>query len=174
MKHTKIVVAILILVILISLSCSEKEINACWDGSNVDSYVGCLEATIDLHELMGLSSSSGKKILLYFNAIGCLNCRRMENEVLSSPEVQSTISQMFVFRTYYVDSREMLTEKSYEEPLVREGDFKSVGEVNSKIQGILLKSGSQPFFAILDERLRTVDELSLELNVDEFLSFLGK
>lgn len=59
----------------------------------------------DLEEARVYALQAGKPLLLDFTGWGCVNCRKMEEEVWSRPEVRKRLAEDVVLVSLYVDER---------------------------------------------------------------------
>lgn len=116
---------------------------------------------------------SNKPLLIYFNSLACVNCRKMEENVLNEENVISQINKNYKFLTLYVDDMEKFEEedRQYNE---RGKLIRTNGQLNSDYQIKLTRTGSQPIFVILKNK-ETIDSLvGYTPNASNFLKFLNK
>ncbi len=102
----------------------------------------------------------GKPILLDFTGHACVNCRKMEQQVWSDPEIKRKIAEDFVLISLYVDEKIELPEseqKTVELTGGRTKKLRSVGNKWAAFQEIRFGVNAQPFYVILnqDEELMT-------------------
>ena len=69
-----------------------------------------LPGYFDLDEGMAAAKALNKPVMLDFTGHSCANCRKMEAEVWSNPEVLRRIKQDFVLVSLYVDESTELPE----------------------------------------------------------------
>ena len=67
-----------------------------------------LTAYFDLNEGMAAAKALNKPIMLDFTGHSCTNCRKMENEVWSNPEVLKKLKHDFVIISLYTDEKTAL------------------------------------------------------------------
>ncbi len=89
------------------------------------------------------AKQENKPILLDFSGYGCVNCRKMEANVLSVPKVQELMKE-YVFITLYVDSRQDENGNGVED-----------GVEYSRLQRERFRSNAQPYWV----RLTSAEEL---------------
>lgn len=99
------------------------------------------------------AKATGKKILLDFTGYACVNCRRMEENVWTKPEVLELMHAEFVVISLYVDDKKKLplTEQftyTTKDGAVRE--VKTVGDKWALFETENFKNNAQPLYAILD------------------------
>lgn len=97
-----------------------------------------------------------KPILIYFTAIGGVNCREMEENVLGTKEVSTFIRKEFIFIPLSVDDRTKLPKEHWiKNPLNNKHTkglrpFSTIGNFNSHFQSRISRTCCQPMFIILD------------------------
>jgi thiol:disulfide interchange protein DsbD len=90
-----------------------------------------------------------KPILIDFTGWGCVNCRKMEEQVWSDPRVLEILRNEVVLISLYVDEREKLPkEEQYVSPVTGK-KIRTVGNKWSEFQIKHFKSNSQPQYLIL-------------------------
>ncbi|MEJ2162476.1 MAG: cytochrome c biogenesis protein CcdA [Robiginitalea sp.] len=110
----------------------------------------------DFEEGVEASRVSGKPILLDFTGWACVNCRKMEEQVWSDPEVFTLLRDEFVLISLYVDDRTLLPEKeqfTYEFKNGRRKEIESVGDYWSTFQNLNFGAVSQPYYVLLSPEL---------------------
>lgn len=117
------------------------------------------------------AKQSGKPILIYFNAIGSVNCRQFERKLDASGVLKKMINENFELVILYVDDRTLLDESAWVERAGR--PLKTVGAVNNYIQIDKTQTGSQPKFSIFDQDENLVDMMR-NGSEQELLTFLTK
>jgi thiol:disulfide interchange protein DsbD len=101
-----------------------------------------------------------KPLLIDFTGWACVNCRRMEEQVWTDPEVNKMIRENFVIVSLYVDERRGLKASQQQTYLTKAGlkkDIITVGDQWATFQSENFEAVSQPQYAILshDEKLLT-------------------
>ncbi len=90
-----------------------------------------------------------KPILLDFTGWACVNCRKMEENVWSDPEVYPILRDKFIIISLYVDDRKILDEKNQFDFQLPNGRIKRINTVGKKwatFQTINFNTASQPFY----------------------------
>ena len=67
----------------------------------------------DFDSGLSYAKSQNKPILLDFTGWACVNCRRIEENVWTDPEVYNLINDNFVLISLYVDDRKELDVKDF-------------------------------------------------------------
>ena len=93
----------------------------------------------DYGEAVSCAIKQGKPMLLIFTGHGCVNCRKMEENVWSDPRVRQMMQQDFVMCSLFTDDRTMSADGQ-----------KTIGEANTELQISKFKINAQPYYVILD------------------------
>jgi thiol:disulfide interchange protein DsbD len=100
----------------------------------------------------------------------------MEEQVWSTPEVFSLLSEDYVLVSLYVDDRKPLSEDqqfSYAQPNGRIKQLKTVGDKWATFQTINFKNNSQPYYILLDQDLNLLNKpVGYTPDVDEYADWL--
>jgi thiol:disulfide interchange protein DsbD len=135
-----------------------------------------LEAYKDFDQGMAAAKASGKPLMIDFTGWACVNCRKMEEQVWSTPEVFELLSQEYVLVSLYVDDRKALLadeQFSYAQPNGRIKKLKTVGDKWATFQTINFKNNSQPYYILLDEDLNMLNKpVGYTPDVDEYAEWL--
>jgi len=129
----------------------------------------------DFDSGLSYAKSQNKPILLDFTGWACVNCRRIEENVWTDPEVYSLINDNFVLISLYVDDRKELDVKDFITLKYKSGKekiIKTVGEKGATFQAINFKSASQPYYVLLDNNLRILNKPIQYTSKDNYLSWL--
>jgi thiol:disulfide interchange protein len=98
------------------------------------------------------AEAEDKPILLDFTGWACVNCRKMEENVWSRPEVFRLLNEEFVIISLYVDDRKELPEAlqfNFQYPNGRIKTIKTVGEKWATFQSLNFASASQPYYVLM-------------------------
>jgi thioredoxin-related protein len=98
------------------------------------------------------AEAEDKAILLDFTGWACVNCRKMEENVWSRPEVFRLLNEEFVIISLYVDDRKELPEAlqfNFQYPNGRIKTIKTVGEKWATFQSLNFASASQPYYVLM-------------------------
>ena len=106
----------------------------------------------DFEEGRTYAEANEKPILLDFTGWACINCRKMEENVWSKPEIFKLLNEEYVIISLYVDDRKMLSDNEkfdlqYPNGLVK--TIKTLGEKWAAFQNINFSSASQPFYVLM-------------------------
>lgn len=102
----------------------------------------------DFEEGLQYAKEAQKPILLDFTGWACINCRKMEENVWSFPEVHKELEK-YVLISLYVDDRKELPKELHFDYQKTNGKIKRITTVGSKwatFQTINFSTASQPFY----------------------------
>lgn len=100
-----------------------------------------------------------KPILLDFTGWACVNCRKMEEQVWSDPEVFQLLQNNFVLISLYVDDRTSLPEEAqftFEFNNGRRKTIETVGDYWSTFQNLNFGAVSQPYYVLVSPDLEVL------------------
>ena len=109
--------------------------------------------TKDYFEAIELSKKYNKPILVVFTGMACVNCRKLENQIWSDPEVNKLISK-YILAQLYVDVRKEVPEHKIDE-CYADGRWKKSKIINttgkqwSTLQTLTFGKNTQPLHIIL-------------------------
>lgn len=109
-----------------------------------------LQGYFDYKQGMEFAKKAGKPVLLDFKGHACTNCKKMETNVWSDPEVLRRLRDNFTIIALYVDDRTKLPESEWVKSSV-DGKVKStMGKVNEDFEISRFKTNALPLYVILD------------------------
>jgi thiol:disulfide interchange protein DsbD len=134
-----------------------------------------LEGYFDYEEALAASKRENKPIFVDFTGHGCVNCREMEANVWSDPEVLKRLQEDFIVVALYVDDKKKLPEDQW---YVSEYDGKkkkTIGKQNADLQIRKYNVNAQPYYVLLDENGNDLAEpTAYDLDVSKFVKFLDE
>lgn len=93
-----------------------------------------------------------KPILLDFTGWACVNCRKVEENIWTKPDIFTLLRDEVVLVSLYVDDRKPLTEEDQQTMTYADGSsrtLKTVGQKWSAFQALNFKSVSQPYYVLM-------------------------
>ncbi|HVZ26156.1 MAG TPA: cytochrome c biogenesis protein CcdA, partial [Sediminibacterium sp.] len=122
-----------------------------------------LEANVinDYDRALALAREQHKPVLIDFTGWACVNCRKMEENVWTQPDVKKYIEDNYILVSLYVDDRAKLApEKRISNYTTRNGDQKDIitaGDKWATFESENFKQTTQPLYGILnlDEKVMT-------------------
>jgi len=127
----------------------------------------------DLSEGIAAAKILNKPIMLDFTGHSCANCRKMEAEVWSDPEVLRRIKQDFVLISLYVDESTALPEN--EQYTNKEGErIITLGDKNLDYEISKFGFNAQPLYMFLDVNGNPLSDIKYgyDSNVPKFINHL--
>lgn len=104
----------------------------------------------DFNEGLAYAQKHDKPILLDFTGWACVNCRKMEENVWSSPEVYTELEKYVLISLYIDDKKELPKELQFD---FKNGNrikhIKTVGSKWATFQAINFATASQPYYVQL-------------------------
>ncbi|UBZ06972.1 thioredoxin family protein [Salegentibacter mishustinae] len=135
-----------------------------------------LEAYKDWDKGLEAAREQNKPIILDFTGWACVNCRKMEEQVWSNPEVFDVLNEEYILISLYVDDRKELPEKAQFNYLKPKGGIKPIETIGDKwatFQTLNFKNNSQPFYVLLDNDVNLLNEpVGYTPNESEYLTWL--
>ncbi|MFL2637175.1 MAG: protein-disulfide reductase DsbD family protein [Flavobacteriaceae bacterium] len=119
--------------------------------------------------------SQNKPILLDFTGWACANCRRIEENVWTDPEIFKIIDEDFVLISLYVDDRKVLSEKDQITLKYKSGKLKkikTVGDKSATFQAINFNNASQPYYVLINNDLRILNSPVQYTSKENYLAWL--
>ncbi|MBC6998450.1 thioredoxin family protein [Cytophaga sp. FL35] len=108
-----------------------------------------------------VARKENKPILLDFTGWACVNCRKMEENVWSEPDIFSIINEDYILISLYVDDRKELPENQQFNFKFDSGRVKSIETIGQKwgtFQTINFNAASQPYYVLLSPDLEVLNE----------------
>jgi len=105
----------------------------------------------DYDEAVAAAKKANKPLMLDFTGINCVNCRKMESQVWSSPEVAKRLKENFVVASLYCDMNRIelpANEQYFSKDLNQQ--VVTLGNKNADLQASKFGSNSQPFYFYVD------------------------
>jgi thiol:disulfide interchange protein DsbD len=112
-----------------------------------------LEAYKDFDEGIAAARKSGKPVILDFTGWACVNCRKMEEQVWSDPEIFKILSEQYVLISLYVDDRKLLPadkQFNYLKPTGGTKQIRTIGDKWATFQTLNFENNSQPYYVLID------------------------
>jgi thiol:disulfide interchange protein DsbD len=131
----------------------------------------------DYEEALAAGRKLKKPIMLDFTGINCVNCRKMESQVWSQPEVMKRLKEDFIIASLYCDYDKInlpADQQFFSKELGSE--VRSLGDWNEHLQASKFNSNSQPFYFFVDELGNKLvpEGYSYDPNVAKFVAHLDK
>ncbi|MDY0077285.1 MAG: protein-disulfide reductase DsbD family protein [Bacteroidales bacterium] len=132
-----------------------------------------LQGYFDYEQGLACAKALDKPIFLDFTGHGCVNCREMEANVWSDPQVLQLLRDEYLIIALYVDDKTALPE---EEWVLSDYDNKwkkTIGRKFADFQVSKFGVNAQPFYVLMGHENNVVIEpRAYSLDVNEFIAFL--
>ena len=119
-----------------------------------------LDCYKDFDEGMAYAKEENKPVLLDFTGWACVNCRKMEQNVWSEPEIYNLLKDNYVLISLYVDDRKELPEAQQFSFKYDSGRVKKISTVGQKwgtFQTINFNAASQPYYVLMSPDLEILN-----------------
>jgi thiol:disulfide interchange protein DsbD len=131
----------------------------------------------DFEAALAMAKESGKPLLIDFTGWACVNCRKMEENVWTDPEVSKYIKEQFILVSLYVDDRAVLSaDKQIINYITKDGNKKDIltqGDLWATFQAENFSQVTQPLYVILNHDKKLVNHpVGYTPNIKEYLSWL--
>ncbi len=134
-----------------------------------------LEGYFDYEQALNCARKLKKPLFIDFTGHGCVNCRKMEENVWSHPQVLKRLRENFVIVALYVDDKKELPESDWILSKVDGKKKTSLGKKYADFQIEKYKVNAQPYYVLLDNNENLLaPPRAYDLNVDEFIKFLDQ
>ena len=111
-----------------------------------------LECYKDFETGLAAAQKTGKPILLDFTGWACVNCRKMEENVWSQPEIFNLLNEEIILISLYIDDKSESPENeafNFQYPDGRVRTINTIGEKWASFQSLNFNSASQPFYVLM-------------------------
>jgi len=134
-----------------------------------------LKGYFDYEQGMECARELGKPVFIDFTGHGCVNCREMEANVWSHPEVMKRLRNDYLIIALYVDDKTSLPKEEWVVSAYDGKTKKTVGRKFGDFQISRFGTNAQPYYCLLDhDGELLVQPRAYDLDVDEFIHFLDK
>ncbi|MDX2191542.1 MAG: thioredoxin family protein [Bacteroidota bacterium] len=133
-----------------------------------------IQGYFDYKEALACAKQTHKPIFIDFTGHGCVNCREMEANVWSNPEVLKKLKNDFIVLALYVDDKTELPQNEWYTSTYDNKIKKSIGKQNADFQITRYQTNAQPYYVIIDENENVISRpVAYDLDVSKFLDFLN-
>lgn len=127
----------------------------------------------DYAEALAAAKKANKPLLIDFTGHGCVNCRKMEENVWSDPQVLARLKNDFVMVALYIDERLELPESEWYTSSYDGKVKKTLGKQNADFQITRFNNNAQPYYVILDHNEQLVAKpRGYNTDIAAFVEFL--
>ncbi len=126
----------------------------------------------DYEEALAVAKAAGKPVFIDFTGHGCVNCRKMEELVLSNAKIINILNEKYVVCALYVDDKVIKLDEPY---ITAEGTtLEYLGQKNTYIQSKIYGYNAQPCYIIVDAATgaKLKEPMFYETDVNAFIEYL--
>jgi len=131
----------------------------------------------DFEKGLAYAKAENKPILLDFTGWACVNCRKMEENVWSDPDIYTLLKEDYVLISLYIDDRKALSaaeQFDYKFESGRVKTIKTIGEKWGTFQTINFNSASQPYYVLLSPDLELLNSAIQSADSEVYRQWLLK
>ncbi|MEO8765146.1 MAG: thioredoxin family protein [Ginsengibacter sp.] len=141
----------------------------------LQSEIPGVETFFDIDEAIAAAKALKKPIMIDFTGHSCANCRKMESQVLSKPEVSKTLQNDFVVASLYVDEKRPLPETEKYISKFDQSAINNVGAKNLDFEATIANSNAQPLYIFTDETGKLIKNGGgYDADMQRFMSILNE
>ena len=134
-----------------------------------------IQGYFDYKQALACAKKVNKPVFIDFTGHGCVNCREMEANVWSDPEVLTRLKNDFVVVALYVDDKTELPKNQWYTSSYDGKVKKSIGKQNADFQITKYNNNAQPYYLVVDANGNTLSgPMAYNLDVASFVMFLDK
>jgi thiol:disulfide interchange protein DsbD len=131
-----------------------------------------LSGYFDLAQGLACAKEQQKPVLIDFKGHACANCKIMEAQVWSDPEVLRRLKQ-FVIIALYVDDKTPLPENEWITSTIDGKVKKTIGALNEDIEIAMFNTNALPLYVITDHEGAPLNKpMTTNRNIDEYKAWL--
>lgn len=130
----------------------------------------------DFETGLAYAKQVGKPVMIDFTGWGCVNCRKMEENVWSDPRVLEKLRNDVVLISLYVDEREPLPlDQQYYSEIIG-SKVRNVGNKWSEFQAKHFQTNSQPYYVILNHQdmQPLIEPTAYDPDINHYLDWLNR
>lgn len=134
-----------------------------------------LKGYFDYEQGLACAKKLNKPVFLDIKGHACTNCKVMEKNIWSDPEVLKRLNNDYVIVALYVDDNYELPENEWITSTFDGKVKKTIGRKNTDFQITRFGVNAQPYYIILDPAGNALTEgVGFVSNVDDYVAFLDK
>ena len=135
-----------------------------------------LDCYKNFDEGLAAAKETNKPILLDFTGWACVNCRKMEENVWSEPDIYQTLKEDFILISLYVDDNEKELPKALQFDFLKpNGKVKKIetyGDKWATFQVVNFKNASQPYYVLMSPDLEILNSTQQYTDRDTYYKWL--
>ncbi len=133
-----------------------------------------LQGYFEVYQALNCSKEIGKPIFVDFTGHGCVNCRKMEENVWSDRRVLQILNEDYIILSLYVDDKTIIVPEKYWFKSLADGKTKKeLGKQNADIEAVNFNNNSQPLYALIDHKGNVLAPIrEFNTDIEAFIEFL--
>ncbi|PZX54710.1 thiol:disulfide interchange protein DsbD [Algoriphagus ratkowskyi] len=132
-----------------------------------------IQGFFDYEQAMRAAKKANKPLLIDFTGHGCVNCRKMEENVWVDPQVLKRLREDFVMVALYIDERLELPENDWYTSEYDGKVKKTLGKQNADFQITRFQNNAQPYYVIVDHKENLLAQpKGYDTNIQTFIEYL--
>ena len=132
-----------------------------------------IQGYFDYEQAMRAAKKANKPLLIDFTGHGCVNCRKMEENVWVDPQVLKRLKEDFVMVALYIDERLELPESEWYTSEYDNKVKKTLGKQNADFQITRFENNAQPYYVILDHNEKLLAQpKGYDTDIQAFVDYL--
>lgn len=131
----------------------------------------------DFEDGVAYAKEVNKPILLDFTGWACVNCRKMEENVWSEPDIYPILKDDYILISLYIDDRKELPELEQFDFKYETGRVKTIETVGQKwgtFQTLNFNAASQPYYVLLSPELEILNSSIQYTDAETYKAWLLK
>ena len=139
----------------------------------LQSEIPGVKAFFDFDEAVAAAKQMKRPIMLDFTGHSCANCRKMESEVLSKPEVSQVLAKDIIITSLYVDEKRSLPDNEKYTSKFDGSKISTVGNRNLDFEATIANSNAQPLYIFVDQEGKIIQNAGgFDPDIARFLKIL--
>ncbi|MFI1772434.1 protein-disulfide reductase DsbD family protein [Thalassobellus citreus] len=127
----------------------------------------------DYDKGLAYAKKVGKPVMIDFTGHACVNCRKMENNVWTKPNILNILKNDVILISLYVDDKRKLEEKDQITSKISGKKLKYIGQKWSELQTIKYKANTQPMYVLMDHNEENlIDPVAYTPDVEAYHTWL--
>ena len=139
-----------------------------------------LDAWYDYEQALQVSKELHKPIIIDFTGFNCVNCRKMESNVWSDPQVFKRLKNDFILLQLVVDDKAELKPEEQFTSAYSGKKITNLGGKWSDLEASRFNANSQPFYVMLDSEGnmlidrngKVIEPSPADYDISSYLKFL--
>tara|TARA_R110000787_G_scaffold196454_1_gene307793 strand:- start:14320 stop:16293 length:1974 start_codon:yes stop_codon:yes gene_type:complete len=126
-------------------------------------------------EGLAVAKAENKPILLDFTGWACVNCRKVEENVWSEPDIYQLLKDDYILISLYVDDRKELPESEqfqFKRDNGKLKDIETIGDKWATFQTVNFQTASQPYYVLMTADLEILHRAEQYTDRDTYFKWL--